>query len=323
MAETARYHSKMKISVAIVTRNRSEQLKRCLLSLTKQVADPHEVLVVDNSSTDNTKKIVLTFKNKLPIRYLTEQRIGMTFARNTALREAAGDIIAFIDDDCEADSSWVRNIHKAHHRYPKICAIQGWFESLPKNSLISKIVQFNKEIGLRDNIIISTIKRKDILKSKSNILLLDAKNMSLKKIIVKRLGIKFDQSSIEYGYGVDYNLAKQLLALKQEIVFNPDIKVYHWERNNVIALCKQSFVAGRASMEVRLKWPSEYFPKRKKFWWINRLITFLTYYMDDKKQEGRQLLFLFPFFIFERSLYFLGYLYERLVFKPNTLKSSV
>ena len=97
-----------KATVAICTRNRPEDLIKCLKSLMNLPDDGQEILVVDNCpSNDATEQLVRKFPS---VRYVRENRVGLDCARNRALREARGQIIAFIDDDAVADKNWLRRI---------------------------------------------------------------------------------------------------------------------------------------------------------------------------------------------------------------------
>ena len=60
-----------------------------------------EILVVDNASTDNTKRIVevASKRSSIPIRYIFENRKGVAQARNRGIKESYGNWIAFFDDD--------------------------------------------------------------------------------------------------------------------------------------------------------------------------------------------------------------------------------
>src|SRR5215213_10093992 len=93
------------ISVVIITRNRSKDLLQCLGSLIAQSLEIKELVIVDNASSDDTKERVYFFlKNtSLQIKYVEEKKIGQPYARNTGIRQASGDWIAYIDDDCVAD----------------------------------------------------------------------------------------------------------------------------------------------------------------------------------------------------------------------------
>ena len=108
-----------KISVIIVTRNREKMLEGCLDSLVKQTRMPDEVVVVDNASTDNTKKVIFSFKKRLPIRYVYEKQIGMPYARNKGIKVASGSLLLMLDDDCQANRFWVERITQAQKKYPR------------------------------------------------------------------------------------------------------------------------------------------------------------------------------------------------------------
>jgi glycosyltransferase involved in cell wall biosynthesis len=89
------------VSVIIPTFNRAELLPRALESVIAQTFDDYEILVVDDESTDETKDVVLSY-GEARIRYLRQaENAGPGAARNRGLREARGDLIAFLDSDDE------------------------------------------------------------------------------------------------------------------------------------------------------------------------------------------------------------------------------
>ena len=65
------------VTVVICTYNRAPVLKLALQSLVEQTADKSsfKVIVVDNNSTDDTSRVVEDFKNKLPLKYVFEDRV--------------------------------------------------------------------------------------------------------------------------------------------------------------------------------------------------------------------------------------------------------
>jgi glycosyltransferase involved in cell wall biosynthesis len=96
------------VSVVVPVRNGARSLDACLSSLVAQdyPADRHEILVVDNGSTDRTPAIIDSY----PVRRLNEPRRGVSHARNRGIDEARGEIVAFLDGDCTADPTWLRGI---------------------------------------------------------------------------------------------------------------------------------------------------------------------------------------------------------------------
>jgi glycosyltransferase involved in cell wall biosynthesis len=110
----------MKMTVILCTYNRCESLAKALasaarLELPKSV--DWEVLVVDNNSNDQTREVVEDFCRRYPghFRYLFEPRQGKSHALNTGIREAHGDILAFIDDDVIVEPTWLQNLTAALH----------------------------------------------------------------------------------------------------------------------------------------------------------------------------------------------------------------
>lgn len=92
-------------SVIVCTRRRPAELTRCLASVAAVNHDVLEVLVVDNSEGDPTTREIAT---EAGARYLLEPQRGLSTARNTGALAAAGELLAFIDDDGVADSAWLR-----------------------------------------------------------------------------------------------------------------------------------------------------------------------------------------------------------------------
>lgn len=90
----------MKFSIIVPTYNRADFLNELLDSLVKQTFEDFEVLVCDDGSTDHTKEIVETYKNKLNLRYFFEENWGgPARPRNIGIQNAKADWICFLDSD--------------------------------------------------------------------------------------------------------------------------------------------------------------------------------------------------------------------------------
>lgn len=95
-------------TVAVCTRDRPEDLRRCLDALMLLPDDGQEYLVIDNCpATDATMELV---KNYPKVRYVREDVAGSSTARNRALLEAKGEVIALTDDDAVPDPNWLRSL---------------------------------------------------------------------------------------------------------------------------------------------------------------------------------------------------------------------
>jgi glycosyltransferase involved in cell wall biosynthesis len=103
------------ISVVVCTKDRPEQLEKCLKSLDAQNFFTFEVIVVDSGDIDKTKDIASKLTAKITV--LSEPRKGLSIARNTGIDNAKGEIISFTDDDCEVDKNWLSEIKTAMEKY--------------------------------------------------------------------------------------------------------------------------------------------------------------------------------------------------------------
>src|SRR5579863_5799453 len=107
--------SPMPISVVVCTYNRARSLGKTLESVVAQSLPQGvewEIIVVDNNSKDSTRQVVEEFQSRYKgrFRYLLEERQGVSFARNTGIRESIGEVLAFIDDDETAAPGWLQNL---------------------------------------------------------------------------------------------------------------------------------------------------------------------------------------------------------------------
>jgi GT2 family glycosyltransferase len=108
-------------SVVICTRDRPDELRRCLASLPQQTVAPREVIVVDNASRDQRTREVALSAGAI---YLREDRPGLDIARNTGARRATSTVVAYTDDDVLLHRSWLERLVAAFDR-PEIAAVTG------------------------------------------------------------------------------------------------------------------------------------------------------------------------------------------------------
>ena len=132
----------MKFSLVVCTCNRSERLKRMLISLREAVIPDGlscEFILVDNNSDDYTRSVFEEVEKhyESKIRYVFEGKRGISHARNRGIKEARGEIIGFTDDDVIVDKYWIQNIEKAFKEYDDVACVGGkilpiWEISKPK-----------------------------------------------------------------------------------------------------------------------------------------------------------------------------------------------
>ncbi len=98
------------ISVVVCTYNRADLLSDVLKTLVNQSLNEsfYEIIVIDNNSKDNTCKTVKELqRNHHNIRYVLENRQGLSYARNRGWQESNSKYVAYIDDDCKVPEQWL------------------------------------------------------------------------------------------------------------------------------------------------------------------------------------------------------------------------
>lgn len=230
----------MKVSVLITTRNRAKILKQCLNSLTRQSRKPDEIVVVDNSSLDNTKEIIKSF-HALKIKYFFEKNIGIAYGRNRGLKEAEGEIFAFIDDDCVASKNWLKEIEKAFMSDKNIVGVVGRNENMfPKNPYATAEQCWLLYWYLKH---ISTLSKKEALRNGE---LINFKNTAFRKSFFRQ--IRFDiRLSMGKCSEEDTEIRGRLfrkLKSKEKIIYHSKVIINHRNRTTFLQLVSRRFYKG-------------------------------------------------------------------------------
>jgi glycosyltransferase involved in cell wall biosynthesis len=105
----------MRVTVILCTHNRCQSLATALESVAASELPSSiewDVLVVDNNSQDQTREVVEAFCRRYSgrFRYLFEPQSGKSYALNSGVREARGEILAFMDDDVIVEPTWLHNL---------------------------------------------------------------------------------------------------------------------------------------------------------------------------------------------------------------------
>lgn len=229
-----------KVTIAVCTRDRPEKLKSCLDGIMELPDDGQEILVVDNHpSTDETRQLVADYPG---IRYLLEDKTGVSSARNRALLEAEGEIVVFTDDDAIPHKGWLRGI-VPNFSDPEVLCVTGltmpleletkaqlWFELFHGFGHGYERKEFNK-----DNLYPVSVGSVG-----------SGVNMAVRKDIVQRVG-GFDE---QFGPGTpipageDQELLARIISQGYKIVYEPSALVWHRHRPTLEELNRTLFQYG-------------------------------------------------------------------------------
>jgi succinoglycan biosynthesis protein ExoM len=110
----------MTISVCIATYRRLDRLAALLDDLSRQTLSPMEIVVVDNDAEGSAAAVVEAQRRTSPsleIHYAVQPLKNIALTRNRTVELAAGDWMAFIDDDERAPSDWLAQMAEAVNAY--------------------------------------------------------------------------------------------------------------------------------------------------------------------------------------------------------------
>lgn len=110
------------ISVCICTYKRPTLLKRLLSTLATQETEglfEYSVVIVDNDRNESARQVAKSaaIEFKTAVKYCVEPEQNIALARNKAVKESAGNFLAFIDDDEFSGKYWLRNLYKSFHEF--------------------------------------------------------------------------------------------------------------------------------------------------------------------------------------------------------------
>lgn len=97
-------------SIIVSTFNRLLYLKKCISALLNLDFRNFEIIIVNDGSNDGTKEYLDRLKNKKIKIIHHSNNLGLSYARNSGIKIAKHNIIAFIDDDCIANKNWLEEI---------------------------------------------------------------------------------------------------------------------------------------------------------------------------------------------------------------------
>jgi len=213
----------MNYSVIVPVFNSEKTISKCLKSLEKQtIKEKFEVIVVDDGSTDNTKKEVKKFKK---VKYLYQKNKGPAAARNFGVRKAKGKIVVFIDSDCEADKNMLKELILPF-KNKEIIGAQGSYKS-KQTSLMAKFVQIEIE------------SRYELMKKSKFIDFLSTYCCAYRKKDFKEAR-GFDES-FPMASGEDTELSYKLSKKGKKLIFNLKAFCYHQHPTSLIEYLKKKF----------------------------------------------------------------------------------
>lgn len=116
-----------KISIIVAVYNQEKQLYKCLDSILNQTYKNIEIIVVNDGSTDNSRRICEEFiRHDARIKLINQNNGGVGKARNTGLKSISGEYVTFVDADDYIDNDLISNYIFFLKKYRKYILISGF-----------------------------------------------------------------------------------------------------------------------------------------------------------------------------------------------------
>jgi GT2 family glycosyltransferase len=230
-------------TIVVCTKDHPDLLERCLTALAaleRHPADPpFDLLVVDNAPSDDASRRVA--ERFAGVRYVREPLVGLNFARNRALAEAQGEILAFIDDDAVVDPAWASGLRQAWAHKPDAGAYTG--QTLPLELETEAQVVIERMGGFRKGFqpaVYGETSETDWLYPCTTVFG-NGCNMAFRVSVMRALG-GFDEA-LDMGRplpgGGDLDALHRVVRAGHGLVYEPQMLVWHQHRRGYAALRRQ------------------------------------------------------------------------------------
>ena len=231
------------ISIIIPIKNEIEHIEECLNSLENQNFPDYEVIFADGRSTDGTREFLeRQIKEKPHFSLLDNPNGDAASGRNIGIKEAKGDLIAFIDADAFADREWLKNIASrfAQIKDKNIAGVSGPILAPSNQSVISNTIVKVMASPLATGGKLNPSTQHIVLKKEKIVRHIPTGNSAFKNEIFKR-GFLFDEN---FKKGHDFEFSIRLVKNGYRFFYDPKIRVWHYENDSIQAFTNQIFKWG-------------------------------------------------------------------------------
>lgn len=213
------------VSIIIPARNSADTLPQCLDALQKQVDSaefPHEIIVVDDDSTDNTAAVA----KRYGVRVIQEGRLGKSGTRNRGAQLALGDLLLFTDADCIPAPDWLSTMSAPFFADPDLVAIKGRYRTQQK-SWVARFIQLEHQ------------ERYTRMAQQPTINFIDTYSAAYRRDQFLAQG-GFDPQ-LTFSYVEDQEFSFRLAAAGCKMRFIPSAVVYHRHITSPLAYARRKF----------------------------------------------------------------------------------
>lgn len=240
----------MLFSVIIPVYNRPQELEELLACITKQSYQNFEVIVIEDGSTLDAKKVVNLFKKDLNIHYFVKDNGGQGFARNFAFERAKGEFFIILDSDALVEANYLETVLHGIEKN-QLDIFGGPDKDHPSFTAVQKAISF----AMTSIFTTGGIRGKE--KNVGGQFHPRSFNMGIsRKVWEATKGFKITRM----GEDIEFSIRCISLGFKSGLI--PDAFIYHKRRTSFKQFYKQIHFFGRARINI-----SRFFPKELK--WVH------------------------------------------------------
>lgn len=235
------------VSVIVPTKDRQTDLDECLAALfaLDYPRDRYEVIVVDDGSTDGSVATAARY----PCRVVSNGRNkGQSYSRNVGAREASGEILAFLDSDCVAESGWLRDL-APFFSWSRLAAVGGYVKGYYGRTRLDRYEQVASSLNMGERLLLAADDPRTFYVPTCNLLVRQAAYAAVG-------GIRED-----LRVGEDVDLCWRLRARGDYLLYVPQGSVRHKHRNRLGAMMHRRSEYGTSEAVLHALHPE----KKKRF----------------------------------------------------------
>ncbi len=210
------------VTVVTPIYNNARMIGECLESLLPQDYPDYEVIVVDDGSTDDTPEVV----RRYPVKLITNPHLGISAARNRAIRAARGEIIITMDSDLKVPGDLIRRMVEPLVEDPRRGAVMAWWDISNPENLVASLIFRGYEYFVRNLV------EPDFFWGYC---------FAIKKKIFDQVGY-FDET---LPLVEDVDFAYRVVRAGYTIKILKDVRVQHYFRDSVVKHLRRHFKTAR------------------------------------------------------------------------------
>lgn len=267
---------KCTISVVIPAFNCAKYIQQALNSVISQTFPPHEIIVVNDGSTDDTEKQILQFGDK--VSYVYQENGGPSKARNIGIQKATGKYIAFLDADDEWTPQHLENAAAVLTRFSDL----EWFAcAWQRKSRQDKIARTSRFRG--------TLKQGAIIEDYFRAETLSENNLIHTNVVVVRRGLILNIGGfkVDMHRGEDRLMWFKLGMKEPKLGYSPDVGAIYYSTEDSLTgqdNLKDAYGFIKEVVDVIKENRPNYAP-HSNVGFLNKLICEEIHYLHNKKDR--------------------------------------